>query len=74
MPMVSPILVMISFYTVVDASTDSSNIMVRLISRYAANIQLSQSAMASTVWFGVIMVFAGIIFLFSRKSVHYIEE
>lgn len=68
-PMVSPILSLCAFYTVVDASKDNSNVLVRYISEYAMRAQLSYSSMLSIVWCAIILVFVAAVSLLTRRFV-----
>lgn len=74
LPLVSPIIFLCSFYTIVDASGDASNSMVIYIRNMASQLRMSYASMMAVVWFGVIMLFAGIAYLLLHKFVYYMDD
>ncbi len=73
-PLISPILVLTAFYTMVDLATDSSNSMAALILDTSRKSQLSDSSMYSLIWCVVVLLISGILYLICRKHIHYMDE
>lgn len=68
LPMISPIILLNCVFTIVDSFTDSTNPMVSYI--IYTGIQTSRYELASAIamlYFAIIMVIIGIVFLFFRK-------
>lgn len=73
-PMISPIFVLTSFYTVIDLSNDSGHIIVQYIYDWSNKMDLSYASTLANIWFVIIMVCVAIVFLFSRKKVFFMED
>lgn len=74
LPIVSPIVMLTVFYTIVDASADTSNLIVIYIRDMAAGLKISYSAMMSVVWFGIIIAIAGLAYLLLHRFVYYMDD
>lgn len=74
LPIVSPIVLLTVFYTIVDASADTSKLMVIYIRNMASQLKMSYSAMMSVVWFGIIIAIAGVAYLLLHKFVYYMDD
>ena len=73
-PMVSPIIALCAFYTVIDVSTDNANLLVRYINEYATRAQMSYSAMLSIIWCAIILFFVAASFFVTKRFVFYENE
>lgn len=73
-PLISPILVLSVFYTIVDLATNSSNRMVILVLNASRSARMDYSAMSSLVWCAVVLAFAGFAFLLFRKHIYYMDD
>ena len=73
-PMISPIFVLCSFYTVIDLSNDSGHLIVQYIHDWSSKMDLSYASTLANIWFVIIMLCVGIVFLFSRKKVFFMED
>lgn len=70
-PMVSPTIILAAFYTIVDVSTDYSNIVVLHIRDVARNLRLSEASTLSNIWFLIIIALIGLLFLVAGRKVFY---
>lgn len=73
-PLISPQMILCIFYTIVDTSTDYSNLIIRYISSLARQQQFSHSSALSIIWFLIVAVVVGIAFLIMRNKVEYMED
>lgn len=73
-PLISPQMVLCIFYTIVDTSTDYSNLIIRYISSLARQQQFSHSSALSIIWFLIVALVVGIAFLVMRNKVEYMED
>lgn len=73
-PMVSPMIILTAFYTVVDLSTDYSNITILYIRNVARNLRLSEASTLSNIWFLIIIAIIGLIFLLIGRKVYYQDD
>lgn len=73
-PMISPMIILCAFYTIVDVSTDYSNITVLYIREVARKMQLSYGATMSNIWFVIIIAIIGLLFLLVGKKVYYQDD
>jgi ABC-type sugar transport system permease subunit len=73
-PMVSPILLLCAFYTIMDNSTDYSNITILYIRDTARALKLSYAAAIANIWFAVVMVIVGVVFFLTRNKVYYMDD
>ena len=73
-PLLSPTLVLCSFYTVIDLANDSAHEIVEYIYKYSSKLNFSYSSAIANVWFFIILVCVGIVFLISRRRVFYMED
>ena len=71
MPMITPITLLVIIYTIVDSFTDPANPMMELFFNAAfKSNRFSLSAAMSWVYFIMIMLIIGAVFLFMRKRIH----
>jgi ABC-type sugar transport system permease subunit len=73
-PMVSPILLLCAFYTIMDNSTDYSNITILYIRETARALKLGYAAAIANIWFAIIMVIVGVVFFLTRNKVYYMDD
>jgi ABC-type glycerol-3-phosphate transport system permease component len=73
-PMVSPIIILCAFYTVVDVSTDYSNQIILHIRNIASNLRLSEASTLSNIWFLIIITLIGLVFLIAGRKVYYRDD
>lgn len=73
-PILSPILVLCSFYTVIDLANDSGHVIVQYIYEYSSKLNFSYASAISNIWFLIILVCVAVVFLVSRKHVFYMED
>lgn len=73
-PILSPILVLCSFYTIIDLANDSGHVIVQYIYEYSSTLNFSYASAVSNVWFLVILVCVALVFLASRRRVFYMED
>jgi len=73
-PMISPMIILCAFYTIVDVSTDYSNVTVLYIREVARKMQLSYGATMSNIWFAIIIAVIGLLFLLVGKKVYYQDK
>lgn len=73
-PLISPQMILCIFYTIVDTSTDYSNLIIRYISSLARQQQFSHSSALSIIWFVIVALVVAIAFLMMRNKVEYMED
>lgn len=73
-PLLSPTLVLCSFYTVIDLANDRSQLIVDYVYRYSTKLNYGYSSAIANIWFVIILVCVGVIFLISRRHVFYMED
>lgn len=73
-PLLSPILVLCSFYTIIDLSNDSGHVIVQYIYRFSSQIDFSYASAIANVWFLIILICVAVVFMVSRKHVFYMEN
>jgi len=71
-PLLTPILVLCSFYTVVDLSNDPSHLMVKYIYKFA-KINIGYASALANIWFLFIVLIVALIFLIFRKRTFFEE-
>jgi len=74
MPMASPHIILCAFYTIVDISTDYSNLIILRIRDIARNLDLAYASVLSIIWFAIIMALVGLVFLLTRRMVYYNDD
>ena len=73
-PLLSPTLVLCSFYTVIDLANDRSQLIVDYVYRYSTKLNYGYSSAIANIWFVIILICVGAIFLISRRHVFYMED
>ena len=73
-PMLTPILLLCSFYTVVDKSNDFTNSVVQQIGILSEKMDLSYASVVANIWFAITIVLILIVFLVFRKQMFYMED
>lgn len=73
-PMLTPIVLLNSIYTIIDSFSDYSNPIIRLIFKYSQELNIEYSATLSWIYFIVIFVVIGIIYRIINKRVFYIVD
>lgn len=73
-PIVSPQIILCIFYTIIDTSTDYSNLVIRYIRRLADTQNFEMSATIACIWFFIVMAFVGLVFLLIRKHIYYMDD
>lgn len=74
LPMISPILIVNLIYTVIDSFTDYSNTLMTHILDYGKRLEFSYSATLSWIYFAIIAVIVGVVYLIINRRVAYVEE
>ena len=74
LPLISPIVVLTTFFTLIDLATSSSNQMVRLVLTASRNAKLDYSAMSSLSWSAVVLLVAGVLLVLFRKHIYYMDD
>ena len=57
-----------------DLANDSAHEIVEYIYKYSSKLNFSYSSAIANVWFFIILVCVGIVFLISRRRVFYMED
>ncbi len=73
-PLLSPTLVLCSFYTVIDLANDAAHEIVAYIYKFSSKLNFSYSSAIANIWFLIILICVAIIFLISRRRVFYMED
>ena len=73
-PMLSPIILLNTIYTIVDGFTDASNVLMEKIYDLSMNMQFSLSAAMSWTYFLAVLLIVGILYLFIGRKVFYMNS
>ena len=73
-PMITPVLLLNSVYTVIDGFTDYRNNIVRNIVAYTQNLKLSYAAALGTVYFLIIFIIILLIYWIINRRTFYMER
>ncbi len=70
-PMISPTILVVVIYSIIDSFTDYNNQIMRMIDEYAGNINYEYSTTIGLVYFLVILVLVGLVNLIMGRFIHY---
>ena len=70
-PMLSPIILLNTIYTIVDGFTDASNVLMEKIYDLSLGMQFSTAAAMSWTYFLAVLVIVGILYLLAGRKVFY---
>lgn len=70
-PMISPTILVVVIYSIIDSFTDYNNQIMRMIDEYAGNINYEYSTTIGLVYFLVILVLVGLVNLVMGRFIHY---
>lgn len=73
-PMISPVFQLNLIYSIIDSFTDYSNDIVAWIDGLASSIELTASTTLACIYYGIIFVIIGVLFLLLRKRVFYYTD
>ena len=73
-PMLSPIILLNTIYTIVDGFTDASNVLMTKIYDLSMGMQFSTAAAMSWTYFAAVLVLVGILYLFIGRKVFYMNS
>ena len=74
LPMVSPIIIVNLIYTVIDSFTDYSNTVMTYILDFGKRLEFSYSAALSWIYFAIVALIVGVVYLIINRRVAYVEE
>lgn len=74
LPMITPIMIVNVIYTIVDSFTDYGNSLLIYILNLGRKLNFAYSAALGNIYFILIFVIIGIVFLFIGKRVTYVEK
>lgn len=74
LPMVSPIIIVNLIYTVIDSFTDYSNTVMTYILDFGKRLEFSYSATLSWIYFAIVALIVGTVYLIINRRVAYVEE
>ena len=73
-PMLSPIILLNTIYTIVDGFTDASNVLMEKIYDLSMSMQFSTAAAMSWTYFIAVLIIVGILYLIIGKKVFYMNS
>lgn len=73
-PMLSPIILLNTIYTIVDGFTDASNVLMEKIYDLSMGMQFSTAAAMSWTYFLAVLIIVGILYLFIGRKVFYMNS
>ena len=73
-PMLSPIILLNTIYTIVDGFTDASNALMEKIYDLSMGMQFSTSAAMSWTYFLAVLIIVGLLYLFIGRKVFYMNS
>lgn len=73
-PMLGPIVQLNLIYTIIDSFTDYSNAIIRRIYDLSNALELSASSALAWIYYGVIFLIIGLVFLLIRRKIFYYNE
>lgn len=74
LPMISPIIQINLIYSIIDSFTDYSNSMIQRIYKLTSELNYSYSSTLSWIYFGIIFIITGIVFLIiNKKTFYYVD-
>lgn len=72
-PMLSPIIMLNTIYTIIDGFTDASNVLMEKLYDLSLNMQFSVSAAMSWTYFLAVLAVVGLLYLFIGRKVFYMN-
>lgn len=72
-PMIGPFLIVNIIYTIIDSFTSSTNDVMMKIAGFVNTIQYAEASSLSMVYFLMVLIVVGVIFLISNKKIDYSE-
>ncbi|MHB1452679.1 MAG: carbohydrate ABC transporter permease [Saccharofermentanales bacterium] len=73
-PMITPVLMLNSIYTIIEGFTDYSNTIVKLIVSQTQKLYLSYAAALGTTYFLIVFLMVGLIYLVINRRTFYMEK
>ncbi len=73
-PMISPTILLVIIYSIVDSFTDYYNTLMQIISNAAQQVDYSYSSTMAIIYFAVAMLFIGAVYLVANRFVFYEAE
>jgi len=74
LPMISPTIMINIVYTIVDGFTDTTNTLMNTIYSYTQDMKFGSAAAMAWVYFAVILVLLGLVFLIMGKRIFYMND
>lgn len=73
LPMISPAILLNIVYTIVDCFTDTSNVLMQKIHSATLGMQFANSAAMAWIYFAIILLIIGVVYLLIGKRVFYMN-
>ena len=73
-PMLTPVLLLNTVYTLIDGFTDYTNATVKIIVDYTKNLHLSHAAALGTVYFLIVFVIVMLVYAVMNRKTFYMEK
>ena len=73
LPMISPAILLNVVYTIVDCFTDTSNVLMQKIHSATLGMQFANSAAMAWIYFAIILLIIGVVYLLIGKRVFYMN-
>ena len=73
-PMITPMIQLCLVYSIIDSFTDYSNSIIRRVYNLNNSFELAASSALAWIYYGVIFIIVGIVFLALRKKIFYYND
>lgn len=73
-PMISPTILVVLIYSIIDSFTDYGNLIMRMISDYSAHSQYEYSAAIGIMYFVIVLLLVGLVNFLVGRKIHYAVE
>jgi ABC-type sugar transport system permease subunit len=73
-PILTPIFQLNLVYSIIDSFTDYSNVIIKRIYNLSASHELSRSSALAWIYFGIIFLIIGLVFLLIRRRIFYYND
>lgn len=73
-PMISPTILVVIIYTIIDSFTDYGNVIMRMIDQYAADINYEYSTTIGLVYFLIVALLIGLVSLIMKRITSFSED
>lgn len=73
-PILTPIFQLNLVYSIIDSFTDYSNVIIKRIYNLSASQELSESTALAWIYFGIIFLIIGLVFLLIRRRIFYYND